>query len=187
MSVNVRLAAVGIFFGTEEGGDPASGGVGGSKFRNAPKVLVDPNARIFDVIQAVRNSIRSGLVKNCIGFQVETTGPTNSTGTINKISATYTSSPRKDYGPGQYSITDSSAYRGSDGYLNPIFAWQTYIFNKDFRQKNTDGTEKLFTVESRPVFEEDDLIIFRCVVILKGSIDYVVPAKLENASKKLSS
>lgn len=178
MTVSVQIAAVGLYFGTRPKSQPGKTGVAASKFRDALTVKVDTKASIREVIKATQDLINDGNGGDCISFDVLTTGATHSEGSICTITVSYRGTGQYN---GTYSITDSSAYRQNiDGNLNPKFVWQTYLFDKDFTQKNTDGTKTIFQVKDRPGFADGDLIVFRCLVIAKSPIEYVVPPTLPN-------
>jgi hypothetical protein len=138
----VKVAVVGLYFGTiPVGGTIATGkGVLASKFREAPEVDIGDKASPRQICTALSHKIALGLFPLYDKFSVTT----SNAGFINKIEVGI---PKSFHGlePGTYSITDSASME--PGIPSPTgykIAWQTYFFDRNFDQKNTDGTTKSF-------------------------------------------
>jgi hypothetical protein len=165
--VDVKLAVVGIYFGTL--GTPTQGasGLKGTKFVDAPSAKIDSKAPVSDLVHKIREEVMKGNVPNCNDFGVETT----SIGSIKRIFASYTVGPKMGLNAGLYSVADSTHL--GEQIINPKLAWQFYVHDKDFTQVEANGKTRFITEPqlARP-FQNGDIVIFRCVLIAKGALDY---------------
>jgi hypothetical protein len=174
-TVNVKLAVVGIFFGT--GGTPAPGatGVAATKFADAPSAAIDAAGPLQNLIDAISADAVAGRIQGCKQFGVELTTAKR----IKTIFAEYAGRPK--FKNGLYSLSDSS-YVGNED-INPKLAWQYYIYDKNFHQVEADGLNENRTIKDdldpkRRLFHDGDIVIFRCVLIAKGPLTFVPPVDL---------
>jgi hypothetical protein len=170
---NVKLAVVGIYFGTTASVIPGTPGVAGSKFRNAPSASVPARSSIKNLADEIAAQAANARIPNCTGFGVRVTATAPKR--IMQIHADYSAGPKFGLASGRYSLADHTAMPNE--LINPKLAWQTYIFNAAFVPKPgyffnggsiTDDTD----------FDDGDLVLFRCVLIATNQIDFVPAADI---------
>jgi hypothetical protein len=178
--VNVKLAVIGIYFGTVPTGPPAAGasGIAASKYRNAPSASVPSTSSVKHLADQIQAMAAKGEILNCTQFQIDATRDTQPR--IRRISATYTNSPSHDRMPGIYSLADHTPL-GMQTF-NPKLAWQCYRYTKDFVQVPAYGSGAKQSILDDITFNDGDLILFRCVLIATDHITFV-PA--DDLSRKL--
>jgi hypothetical protein len=142
--------------------------VAGSKFRDAPAVDVASNASIQLLTEAVSALVAARGVPGVNFFAVSADGMGKF---IKSVSVNHVDPPRKNRPPGLYTIVDSSDNE-NPGVL--VTAFQTYHYDKDFRQKNTDGFQPGDNFVGPRSFVDGDLVILRAVQILRGPTASIV-------------
>jgi len=167
----IRVAVVGLYFGTipDPATPPTGQGVAGSKFRSAPQIEVGATTTVRKICRDLSFEVASGKFSAYSRFQITP----SAAGFLRKIEVGI-AQPIGPVAAGTYSITDSSAVEDPPGYK---FAWQTYFFNENFDQTNTDGTTK--SLDEDRNFNEGDLLLFRCLVIVgPNPVDVFAPGNI---------
>jgi hypothetical protein len=184
-TVKVKLAVVGIYFGTvpkDPKIPPGATGIAASKFRDAPEADVPAASSIKHLADAIKAKVMNDPTSGCSDFILRLTSTTGME-RITGVGAEYNGK-----GPGgrrgKYFLGDHTPK--GDEIINPKLAWQTYHYDSELRQKQADGFNRNRYVTSDTNFEDGDIIIFRCVLIATAPINFE-PAPNLSAGPKLIS
>ena len=149
MPTNVGFRITGMYFGSEKA--------------TTNEIRVDvasATPTVYEVMVEVTKKVAGGGVSGVDGFLFDPLFPSPND-SLKSFTIKYSLPPKAPYAFGVYFLQENKMG-------NPVYVWQYYIFDKNYKQKNNDNNTAKFNASPDAPIENDDVIVWRQVAIMQG-------------------
>ena len=170
MPLNIGFRITGMFFGAKD-----------SVTKEIRVDVPKDNPTVYDVMVEVVKKVNRGEVSGVSGFLFDPIFPSE-IDSLKSVTLQYSSAPKEPYEAGTYFLQENKMG-------NPIYVFQYYIFDKDFKQKNDNNKTKNFNQTPDDTIVDNDTVIWRQIAIMQGKngnnqINNIMKKTMKNLTDK---